>query len=71
MVEKRKKEEEDRRLESERRQRDEALKKIMVKKELEKTNLLRGFGQEAELKEEGFWSKLIKEDKQEIELYPP
>jgi hypothetical protein len=43
----------------------------MVKKELEKTNLLRGFGQEAELKEEGFWSKLIKEDKQEFELYPP
>ena len=41
---------------------------MMVKKELEKTNLLRGFGQEAELKEEGFWSKLM--GKQELELYP-
>lgn len=42
----------------------------MVKKQYEKVNLLRGFGQEAELKEDGFWSK-FKESKNELQLYPP
>jgi hypothetical protein len=60
LTDKRRKEEEEKRIEDEKRQKEEILKKLMVKKELEKTNLLRGFAHEAELKEDGFWSKFNK-----------
>lgn len=70
VAEKRRQEEEERRVIEEKREKEEALKKIQVRKELEKTNLLRGFMQEAELKEDGFWARFNKDKNQEIELYP-
>ena len=60
VTEKRRQEEEERRAQEEKREREEAMKKLQVKRELEKTNLLRGFMQEAELKEDGFWSRINK-----------
>lgn len=71
MVDKRKKEEEERKQEEERRMKEQTIREIQIKKEIERQKLLRGYGTgEAELKEEGFWNKLIKEDK-DLEVYPP
>ena len=47
------------------------MKETMIKKELEMVKIMKGFGSgEAELKEDGFWNRLLKEEK-EVELYPP
>ena len=72
IVEKRRREEEERKQQEERKQREDMMKETMILKELEVLKLMKGFGKgEVELKEEGFWSRLIKEDQKEVELYPP